>query len=48
MIDFSIPTELICVGSHRGQTRDARFATFEDRVVGLAEAALEVAERSGL
>lgn len=33
---------------HRGQTQDVRFAGFEDRVVGLAEAALEVAERSGL
>ncbi len=33
---------------HRGQTKDARFAAFEERVVGLAEAALEVAERSGL
>jgi aminoglycoside phosphotransferase (APT) family kinase protein len=30
----------------RGQTRDERFADFERRVIGLAEAALEVAERS--
>jgi aminoglycoside phosphotransferase (APT) family kinase protein len=32
----------------RGQTKDPRFAGFEDRVAGLAEAALDVAERSGL
>jgi hypothetical protein len=38
----------IYVRYRRSQTRDARFATFEDRVVGLAEAALDVAERSGL
>ncbi len=28
---------------HRGQTQDARFADFERRVIGLAEAALELA-----
>lgn len=32
---------------HRGQTRDPRFAGFEERVVGLAEAALDLAERAG-
>jgi len=32
----------------RGQTKDPRFSGFEDRVAGLAEAALDVAERSGL
>ncbi len=44
----AVVVQQIYVRYHRGQTQDARFATFEDRVVGLAEAALEVAERSGL
>ncbi|MBI3454340.1 MAG: phosphotransferase family protein [Candidatus Rokubacteria bacterium] len=44
----AVVVQQIYVRYHRGQTRDARFATFEDRVVGLAEAALQVAERSGL
>jgi len=42
----AVVVQQIYVRYHRGQTRDSRFATFEDRVVGLAEAALEVAERS--
>jgi aminoglycoside phosphotransferase (APT) family kinase protein len=44
----AVVVQQIYVRYHRGQTADARFATFEDRVVGLAEAALDVAERSGL
>ncbi len=44
----AVVVQQIYVRYARGQTRDARFAGFEDRVVGLAEAALEVAERSGL
>ena len=44
----AVVVQQIYVRYNRGQTRDARFATFEDRVVGLAEAALEVAERSAL
>jgi aminoglycoside phosphotransferase (APT) family kinase protein len=44
----AVVVQQIYVRYARGQTKDARFASFEDRVVGLAEAALEVAERSGL
>ncbi len=44
----AVVVQQIYVRYHRGQTQDARFAAFEDRVVGLAEAALELAERSGL
>jgi aminoglycoside phosphotransferase (APT) family kinase protein len=44
----AVVVQQIYVRFHRGQTKDARFAGFEDRVVGLAEAALDVAERSGL
>ncbi|MGH7321885.1 MAG: phosphotransferase family protein [Candidatus Rokuibacteriota bacterium] len=44
----AVVVQQIYVRYDRGQTKDARFATFEDRVVGLAEAALQVAERSGL
>ena len=44
----AVVVQQIFVRYARGQTQDARFATFEGRVVGLAEAALDVAERSGL
>ena len=44
----AVVVQQIYVRYARGQTQDARFATFGDRVVGLAEAALDVAERSGL
>ena len=44
----AVVVQQIYVRYHRGQTKDARFAAFEDRVVGLAQAALDVAERSGL
>ncbi len=44
----AVVVQQIYVRYARGQTKDARFASFEDRVVGLAEAALEVAERSRL
>ncbi|HEV8310310.1 MAG TPA: phosphotransferase family protein [Methylomirabilota bacterium] len=44
----AVVVQQIYVRYHRGQTKDVRFATFEDRVVGLAQAALDVAERSGL
>jgi aminoglycoside phosphotransferase (APT) family kinase protein len=44
----AVVVQQIYVRYVRGQTQDARFATFGDRVVGLAEAALDVAERSGL
>jgi len=44
----AVVVQQIYVRYARGQTKDPRFASFEDRVVGLAEAALEVAERSGL
>ena len=45
---LAVGIQQIYVRYARGQTKDARFASFEDRVVGLAEAALEVAERSRL
>jgi aminoglycoside phosphotransferase (APT) family kinase protein len=44
----AVVVQQIFVRYARGQTQDARFATFEGRVVGLAEAALDVAERAGL
>jgi aminoglycoside phosphotransferase (APT) family kinase protein len=44
----AVVVQQIYVRYARGQTQDARFARFEDRVVGLAEAGLDVAERSGL
>ena len=44
----AVVVQQIYVRYARGQTKDPRFASFEDRVVGLAEAALQVAERSGL
>jgi aminoglycoside phosphotransferase (APT) family kinase protein len=44
----AVVVQQIYVRYARGQTQDARFAPFGDRVVGLAEAALDVAERSGL
>jgi aminoglycoside phosphotransferase (APT) family kinase protein len=44
----AVVVQQIYVRYHRGQTQDARFAKFGDRVVGLAEAALDVAERSRL
>lgn len=44
----AVVVQQIYVRYARGQTKDARFAGFEERVVGLAEAALEVAECSGL
>lgn len=44
----AVVVQQIYVRYARGQTKDARFASFEERVVGLAEAALEVAECSGL
>jgi len=44
----AVVVQQIYVRYARGQTKDPRFASFEGRVVGLAEAALEVAERSGL
>jgi len=44
----AVVVQQIYVRYARGQTQDARFAAFEDRVVGLAEAGLNVAERSGL
>jgi aminoglycoside phosphotransferase (APT) family kinase protein len=44
----AVVVQQIYVRYARGQTQDARFATFEDRVVGLAEAALAMAEASGL
>ena len=44
----AVVVQQIFVRYARGQTKDPRFARFEDRVVGLAEAALDVAERSGL
>jgi aminoglycoside phosphotransferase (APT) family kinase protein len=44
----AVVVQQIYVRYQRGQTRDPRFAAFEDRVVGLAEAALDLAERSGV
>jgi aminoglycoside phosphotransferase (APT) family kinase protein len=44
----AVVVQQIYVRYARGQTQDARFAGFGDRVVGLAEAALDVAGRSGL
>jgi aminoglycoside phosphotransferase (APT) family kinase protein len=44
----AVVVQQIYVRYARGQTQDARFAGFEQRVIGLAEAALELAERSGL
>ncbi len=44
----AVVVQQIYVRYARGQTKDARFASFEERVVGLAEAALEMAECSGL
>src|SRR5262249_6130113 len=44
----AVVVQQIYVRYARGQTQDARFAGFEQRVTGLAEAALELAERSGL
>jgi len=44
----AVVVQQIYVRYHRGQTQDTRFAAFEDRVVGLAEAALDVAERASL
>jgi aminoglycoside phosphotransferase (APT) family kinase protein len=43
----AVVVQQIYVRYHRGQTQDPRFAAFEARVTGLAEAALGVAERSG-
>ncbi|HEV8675142.1 MAG TPA: phosphotransferase family protein [Methylomirabilota bacterium] len=44
----AVVVQQIYVRYARGQTQDARFAGFEQRVIGLAEAALDLAERSGL
>ncbi len=44
----AVVVQQIYVRYERGQTKDPRFSGFEDRVAGLAEAALDVAERSGL
>jgi aminoglycoside phosphotransferase (APT) family kinase protein len=44
----AVVVQQIYLRYERGQTKDPRFAGFEDRVAGLAEAALDVAERSGL
>jgi aminoglycoside phosphotransferase (APT) family kinase protein len=44
----AVVVQQIYVRYARGQTQDARFAAFEQRVIGLAEAALDLAERSGL
>ena len=48
LFKVAVVVQQIYVRYHRGQTKDPRFATFEDRVAGLAEAALDLAERSGL
>ena len=48
LFKVAVVVQQIYVRYHRGQTTDPRFATFEDRVAGLAAAALDLAERSGL
>jgi aminoglycoside phosphotransferase (APT) family kinase protein len=48
LFKIAVVVQQIYVRYQRGQTRDPRFASFEARVAGLAETALDLAERSGL
>lgn len=48
MYKIAVVIQQIYIRYRRGQTQDERFKEFDKRVVGLAEVALEVAERSGL